>query len=216
MPHLVEDEVFILLLVARKKYGGLSRSEESLYKTIVKKKEHLSQKIHQISLIAGTFRDSKTNNQIPISSLAFYIDLAPKSTLKATNLFITNILKYYRQATIDPNFNRALFKKIDQMLFSAIHKSRSRSPYWVIDVDRKPYDLKWLCEYFGQALCWITETRGGYHLIIEKGPDSGLKMEALKQKNPPELEIFGRETMTIIPGTLQGGFKTTRWLPPNG
>ncbi|OLS27105.1 MAG: hypothetical protein HeimC3_05720 [Candidatus Heimdallarchaeota archaeon LC_3] len=54
---------------------------------------------------------------------------------------------------------------------------------------------------------WITETRGGFHIILERNEQSA-KKGFFDMKG---IEI-ARNSMTLIPGTIQGGFKTKKIL----
>lgn len=52
---------------------------------------------------------------------------------------------------------------------------------------------------------WISETHGGYHVIVERNDESG-KIIYNDIRGMPNVEIL-KEPMTPIPGVLQGNFE---------
>lgn len=113
------------------------------------------------------------------------------------------------------------FKRFQSVWLSEVHKSSAgRPPYFLIDVDSKNEELlNWVESIMGEHLIARVHTRNGYHLIY---PNTK-KLRAIAYTNiikeaPKKVsEILGewdntvieikKETMTLIPGTLQGGFK---------
>ena len=209
VPKLRDDEVLIAILSARKKYGGVSRSQENLIRVILRNNDTIVNKLRKMAVVGDMYVDILTKKPIPASSMALYIDLSPKSTIKAFSLFNKDILQWFYQMSKDANFNKSIFRKMDIKLFSAIHRSNSRTPpYWIVDIDVKNETLlKDICKLFNDEVVWISETHGGYHVIVNRNENTGKVMHKLMKKRLKTVEIFGKDTMTVVPGTLQGGFK---------
>lgn len=137
---LEDDEVYILLLNTRKKYCPveLSKSEEVIGRELISYNDldKIIRKIKKITRIEGIYADSHTLEDIPIHCFALYCLIDPRSTLKGYGEFISNINKWIYE-NFKGESNLELYRRIDSKLFSAIHRSRSRSLYRVIDIDKK-------------------------------------------------------------------------------
>jgi len=139
--------------------------------------------------------------------MAAYLDLYPKSTLKAISTWNKTVLQWMSDAIINPEFELRVFRKIDTKLFSSIAKSNSRKPVRILDVDDQNLE-----QYFEAGLPepdWITKTRGGWHLIYltpTKEKEKEVSKELYeKSKDFERIEIQWHQGQTVIPGTLQGG-----------
>jgi len=229
---LENDEVYIIVLTARKKYcPTISSSLEVVSRDIIRNNDidRIIRKIRRMSIVEGIYVD-KDNNTIPIEAFSMYILPEPRSTIKAYMTFTQDINKWNYENLMKCNIvedaNLGLYRKLDIKLFSAIHKSRSRSDYFIIDIDKK--DEK-LLEYiiqlleielvelekenilqssirrFNGLIKWISETRGGYHVILNRNETTGKFIHKLMNQKIPDVE-FRKETMTPVVGMLQGGF----------
>jgi len=209
VPELRDDEVLIAILAARKKYGGVSRSQENLIRVILRNNDTIVSKLKRMAIVGDLYTDIVTKKVIPITSMVLYIDLAPKSTIKAFNLFNKDILQWFYQMSKDDGFDKSIFRKMDIRLFSAIHRSNARTPpYWIVDIDIKNMSLlKEIYRIFDEDVVWISETRGGYHVIIHRNENTGKLIHKLKEKKIKDIEILNKDIMTVVPGTLQGGFE---------
>jgi len=216
VPEPEGDEVFIAILCARKKYSpAISRSEEMLDKVILKgDKSAIYRRLCKFLRVEeGDYIDFNSKKSIPLDAMVVYFDLYPKSTLKAISPWFKTINQWLYDAINNPEFNRATFRKIDTKLFSAIAKSNSRKPVRVVDIDNKDkiYDVLPLVP----EPEWITETRGGWHLIYQVTDKNRLKElgkiyhELVSKEFKGVIEIQWHQAQTVIPGTMQGGFKVT-------
>jgi len=166
VPELRDDEVLIAILCARRKYSNkISKSEEILDKCILKgdKESNIRRLIKFLRIEEGDYIDFKTGEPIPLEAMATYLDLYPKSTLKAISTWNKTVLQWMNDAIVNPEFDLRTFRKIDTKLFSSIAKSNSRKPVRILDVDDQSLD-----QYFDAGLPepdWMTKTRGGWHLI---------------------------------------------------
>jgi len=216
IPELKNDEVLIILLAARKKYfSKLTRSQEVVARSILRRNDaqYIIGKIKRLA-VSGCFFDQ--DKPIPPKALVAYIDLNPKSTIKAFNHFAREVLSQLYIATTG-NINYNYFKKLDVKLFSAIHKSNtSDHPYWCIDIDQKNLAvLQGIITFINpENVVWVSETRNGYHVIVRRNAETGEKLfrYGLPSKLKENVELK-KEALTPIPGTLQGGFlvKPVNW-----
>lgn len=221
---LKNDEVYVTLIAARKKYCPTMSSMEVVSRDIIRNNDtdKIVRKLKKLSIVEGIYVD-KNNNIIPIEAFALYILPEPRSTLKAYNSFIEDINKWNYENLVKSNTseetNLELYRKLDLKLFSNIHKSTSRSIYFIIDIDRKDqallnYILNIIKDeelnnktkfHITESISWISETRGGFHIILNRNEITGKAVHTIKMKNIQYVK-FRKETMTPIPGTLQGGF----------
>jgi len=216
VPELQEDEVLIGILCARRKYSDkISRSEEILDKIILKgdKETNLRRLRKFLRIEEGDYIDFKTGDSIPIEAMAVYLDLYPKSILKAISIWNKTVLQWMSDAIVNPEFELKTFRKIDTKLFSAIAKSNSRKPVRILDVDDEE-----VFHYFEKGLPepdWMTRTRGGWHLIYftpTKEKEKEVSKELYeKAKNFELIEIQWHQGQTVMPGTLQGGVEVEGW-----
>lgn len=224
---LHNDEVYIVVLTARKKYcPTISSSLEVVTRDILRSNDinKIMRKFKKMGVVDGLYVD-KNNDIIPVEALSLYILPEPRSMLKAYASFTESINKWNYENLVKSNtvenINLELYRRLDMKLFSAIHKSRSRSCYFIIDVDKK---VESLLENILNLLKdeiennslkppmtvddlvrWITITRGGFHIILDRNEITGKFIHRLMNMKIPFVE-FRKETMTPVPGTLQGGF----------
>jgi len=200
------DEVYSVVLVARKKYcSRLARSQEMLDMLVVKRKEDFVRKVCRFLRIEeGDYIDFKTGEPIPLESMACYVDIYPKSCIKAGLELNKLFLNWLVERGNNPEFDDKVFTKLNTKLFASIHKSNSRKPHKIVDIDTKDFDFSTL----PRSRAWITETRGGYH-VIYLTPDSDTIKELVdfRKSSPESVEFAWHQGQTVIPGTLQGGFK---------
>jgi len=208
-PELLNDEVLIMLVCARKKYCEiLPRSEEILDRKIIRTNDK-TRIIQKIKKLASQKFFINEELEIPHHAKAIYVDLNPKSVIKAYSVFtkevndqIYNLIRTLLNGN-EPDFN--FFRKLDIRFFSAIHRSTSRHLYWLIDVDVKDTNLvnKIIEMLHGYVKC-VTETRGGYHIIVRVSNESS-KIIFTELKGKEHIEVH-KQCLTPIPGTLQGSF----------
>ena len=216
VPELQDDEVLIAILCARRKYSDkISRSEEMLDKCILKgsKEANIRRLIKFLRVEEGDYVDFKTGEPIPLEAMVAYLDLYPKSCLKAVSTWNKTVLQWMSNAIVNPDFELRTFRKIDTKLFSSIAKSNSRKPARIVDIDDQNLD-----KYYGLPKPdWITKTRGGYHLIYltpTKEKEREVSKELYeKSKDLGLVEIQWHQCQTVIVGTLQGGVEIKGWRP---
>lgn len=165
-----------------------------------------------------------TDDRIPRDAFALYLDLSPKSSLKAFPRFVAEFSKkqyefFSQQAE---HLGRSL-RRPDLMLYSALVQSPAFKPYILVDVDeknelllREVLDHLHLNDEVDITNWWVTETHGGYHILVPNAKGSPLMKHIntsadlkvlVKQRR---IELKTNQVMTVVPGTLQGGFETRR------
>lgn len=207
---LEDDEVFLLLLNTRKKYCPmeLSRSEEVLGREIVRDNdiEKVFRKIRKISCADGVYVDRNTLKPVPIYCVALYVLLDPRSTLKGYGEFIEDMNRWIYESFKGESKNLELYRRIDIKLFSAIHKNRARGLYFIIDIDKKDeVILDKITELLKGHIKWVSETHGGYHVIVNRNNETG----TIIYKNITGMEYVEilKDPITPVPGVLHGGFQ---------
>lgn len=206
---LEDDEVYILLLTARKKYSSvISTSQEVVQRDIIRNNdpERILRKIRKIANVRGIYADKNTGEDIPLDALVLYLLVDPRSMLKGYREFVNTIQGWTYDSLKGESKNLEYYRRLDVKLFSAIHSSRSRSHYSVIDVDKKSHEtLAEISRLLKEEIKWTTATHGGFHIIANKNKNTGaiIYNEISKMQ---DVEIL-KNAMTPIPGTLQGGFR---------
>jgi len=212
-PNLRDDEVLIAIICARKKYSeALSTSQEMLDKMIIKTEDigSIVDKLFKFGVVAGIYKDYKLNTYISPSAMAMYIDLYPKSSIKAFFEFTKTINNWMYEAMNNQHFNKHVFRRLDSKLFSAIAKCNSRKPYTIVDVDRKDVNLPNILEHVSDEPLWISETRGGYHIIFKRSNIVNRDIVFLKS-NFDYIEVQFSQGLTPVVGSLQGMFEVRKW-----
>ncbi len=207
---LQDDEVYILLLNARKKWcPELSRSEEIMYRDIIRDNDldGTLRKIKKTSCVTGgIYVDRNTLKEIDVDCMALYVLLDPRSTLKGYGEFVEDINKWIYESFKGESKNLEFYRKMDIKLFSAIHKNRSRGLYFVIDIDKKDEDI--LDRITGPLegnIRWVSETHSGYHVVVDRSYETGMIIYP-DMVGVEYVEVL-KEPTTPMPGTLHGGFK---------
>lgn len=223
---LQDDWVYVVLGVARKKYaneGELTRSEEALAKEIIPDYDfdRFYRTLLKYEVSEDVYVDRNTRKPIPNSAKAYYIDLTPKSMSMALAKFFQDVMRDIIDSRTNPQALEHL-RRSKSHLFGNLSKSDAiRKPYKIIDVDIKDNEV---LAYVKNALAsrnipikWISETRGGYHIIIQVGawlqefhmhavPD----IEKLNHTYNKIVIEIGTQCQTPIVGTYQGGFLVRR------
>jgi hypothetical protein len=233
VPPLKNDEILLIQLVARHKYEHTLRSEGVVMSDFLHYSDidYILHKIKRMSQIGDFYVDNKTKKVIPANAFVLYINLLPKSVLRGYTVFQyeTNEL-IYQLATLPiiketmPSKQKEGRMKQYQIYLdnsrclvdnfqSAIHRSNSDKPYIIIDIDHKDKTLLLkILEQINYKYTWISETHGGYHIIIS------IKILTLETgriinkeiAKPPDIQV-SEEAVTPIPGMLQGGFLVKRF-----
>ena len=219
LPITTSDEVLFMFIQARRKYNktaDIKDHDPILSRKILKYRDVdlFLNKVEQLDALSNTFISNRSKNILPKDSMVIYVDLCPKSTLKAFTAFTTYYINEMKE--IIDNDQMYKFQKMDTKLNSFIHKSNSRKPYFMLDLDTKNQEVfeDILNMLPNNSIDWITETRGGFHYLINKNNMDVKKIgkliyKEILPKHKTVLEVKG-QAMTVLPGTVQGGWKTRR------
>jgi len=216
LPELEKDEVLFSCLLARKKYG------ENIHGALLNRKifthsdvEYVVRAVDRLTCFNMPYVDRVNNVEYPSSALVAYINLSPKSMLKAGIRFSNEFLKLVEQA-LHANMNDDFLNRVralERLFFISIDKSNSSKIYFLIDVDEKDEALlERVIEAINGDHEWISETRGGYHVLLKRDKmtrDKYHQIQELTKKYGDAIELKN-DPVTPIPGTLQGGFIVKR------
>lgn len=214
IPDLKENECLLLLLAARKKYcPTLARSEEMLRREVTREKnwDKFLRKVKKLVHVDSLYVD-KNGNPIPIDAFGAYIVLDPKDAIKAWIMLQKEMCDLMYQYVCGDKNALVQLKKVDVRWFSCLHRSKSRKLYWLVDIDEKNKEvLDEVLSVLDESVVWVSETRGGYHVIVRANERVAKLMfkESVFDRISEEFEVtieIHKEPMTPLPGCLQGGF----------
>lgn len=226
----------LLQLVARKKYAKDNKDAEwqgpgliILERTILyfdkgqASEDAFVQALRKIQVLAdaGWYTNPRQRQQvIPAAWMVVYITAYPLDEDDAADALVTKVLKMrqtQRRAvangkTVEPALTH-LVSKVETLL----RQHPSCSQRWLkLDVDTKDTTLlEQLYTALGPdaVLVRVVETRGGFHVILEKGPCCRALYATAKRVNsgvPQQEQWLTIENndgpLLAIPGTSQGGF----------
>lgn len=216
---LKNDEVYMAVLNARKKYyPPISSSMEVVSRDIIRNNDtnKILRKLRRLSIVEGIYTDGN-GNIIPVEAFSLYILPEPRSMLKAYNEFIKVVNEWSYNNLVRDEKDLELYRKLDLKLFSSIHKSKSKSNYFILDIDKKDEELLTkILNHMKQfnidneSIRWISKTHGGYHIILDRNEFTGRFIEYVQKSYTYQLGKdvveLRKEMMTPTPGLLQGGF----------
>lgn len=201
LPELTEKEKYYCCLFARNKYcKELThiKSDKAQLKRFVSNKERLYDKISQLEIPLGRYKQKQL--EVPQEALALYITINPRNMYKASINTMVKLANCIRDQSVSMNPH--------QEALSEIQKSKSRTCYIDFDIDNKIsiYELKLTIQkYVNFNSVSIIETRGGYHVLID--PTKVYKeFKNTFYQNLSKLSDQSGDLMIPVPGTYQGGF----------
>lgn len=227
---LEPTEVFIVLAGARKKYDvELLRSYEVAFRDMIKNNvpERFLFRLKKIALSMSELYDFTSQQRVDTQKAGtLYFKPNPVDVVKGYHAFQQKMNQLMYEATKNSDVLEQ-FKDIDRFLFSEIHKAKGRRFCFLIDVDTKQKEvLKFLIDTFRDYILWVTETRGGYHIIYRKEgnkiqrTDKNFTIKLLAVVNTfcrtrelKKIVEFKRADNFVTPvwGCLQGGFKVREY-----
>lgn len=203
-PELNDNEVLLFLLDARKKYfPEITSKDRMIQRKVLKKKEYTDRLLYEICSVEDRYMYE--GGFIPKEAFVLYMVLNPCDIIKAyfklqedMNQLLYQVMKRDENALYN-------FKKVHVHWFSALHRSRAKLKYWLIDIDEKDEELLKYVLQFGFEVKWISETRGGYHIIIPVNDENGKILFRDKVLSKLEKVELKKNAMTPVVGTMQGG-----------
>ena len=225
---LMDDEVYIVMLAARKKYDDTLRRSTEMLDTLILRdnsSDYIYRKLKKFLYVGehdDIYYDNTAESNIPSKSMVAYIDIAPKSTIKAfikfTKDYLDRIYELHTNSIFGNSINvnnYRVFKKFTTNFFSCLAQSTSQRNHIIVDIDKKDKRLlkSTLNKIYNQFpkeehnyIQWVSETRGGYHIILEYTKPLSEFLHKTIKPSSKYIEVNNKNTMTPIPGTLQGGF----------
>lgn len=201
--------------------------DESIADNFVRQLERL-----EILTRAGYFKDQKSGQVFEAEWMVLYITVFPLDEDDACDSFVSLVMDRRKQRRQEINgkdpasfLGKPTIRGLDSLMKTCLHKSPcSKDTRWMkLDVDTKdPVRIQKLqATIKADDLVISMETRGGFHVIVQKGKQTQELYSLANQesKGVPERErwltIEGKSPMMAIPGTLQGGFRvrncTNEW-----
>jgi hypothetical protein len=213
LPELTEDECFLLLLCARRKYLTEEEKEQmvlgeaaSVRREVVSQRGKLLHKVKELCVASGLYND-RNGRLIPPHAFAVYITPNPRSFKKAAVQTIAELAAGLAQG-------RPL--RLDSLVKTQIHRAVSRKIYLDLDVDPAGTD-DWQAvvakakTILGETPSHVIRTRSGAHVLVQtQHLDKAVKRTFYKQLQELGEEMDGlleirSDAMVPVPGTSQGG-----------
>jgi hypothetical protein len=161
LPELENDETYYCCLFARSKYcdDGSIKGDKQQLKRFTSKKEHLIDKIKQLEVKQGCYKNNGV--VVPEKTLALYINPNPRSFEKAAKKSLKELVDKVTEPYNGYNPH--------QLVLSNIQKASSRKRFMDFDFDYVTYNylIDELKNIINDDSYNILETRGGYHVLVE-------------------------------------------------
>jgi len=164
---LEEEEVLIMIAIARKKYNEKLKSEEVVFREVVDA-ENWKRKYKKLITLVRHFPSRAKPEDYSI-----YITYNPRSLIKALRLFKMRLVEWEFSAINSKNLAQCLMhlKKLDREFISCLQKPEARSRKWhfLIDVDDvSKLDLvKEQIERLNLEVCTESKTKNGVHILVK-------------------------------------------------
>jgi len=201
LPELKETEKYYLCLSARNKYcKELThiKSDKAQLKRFVTDKERMFQKIKQLEIEEGWYRQKDT--PVPQRALALYITVNPREMWKASINSLVKLANCVRDQNILVNPH--------QEVLSEIQRTKSRTCYIDFDIDADVLPTKEiLCNHVNIEAMTILRTRGGIHVLVDPTKVSPEFRNTFYQNFKLSINVdLAGDNMIPVPGCTQGDF----------
>lgn len=240
LPYRDEDYLnFIIIPIARRKYWApLSKSQMNMSTKVFSVQDNEDRFVNELrryEVKIGLYKDTlpvgqdpelpepnKANKlrvdkeqDIPNEAFAFYLTANPMNDLKAFFLMQNEVSNKLQLLLNTKTPNKQKIGKISSIYKSCLHKSEHKV-LLKLDVDTKDPDkiesLKNFLREHGIKPQLVIETRGGYHVLLNRSSlgKNHEKLYRFIQSSLDEkwISIEGGNALVVIPGTWQGGFVT--------
>ena len=164
--NLREDEVLVMIAIARKKYNEKLKSEEVVFREIVDK-ETWERKYRKLLTLVRHYPSRAKPEDYSI-----YITYNPRSLVKALKLFRMRMLDWEINTISSEDLSQCLrhLKKLDREFISCLQKPEARSRKWhfLIDVDNlNKLDLvREQIEKLELEVHAESKTKNGMHILV--------------------------------------------------
>lgn len=151
-----DNEVYILMAVARKKFNPLSRSTEIVWRETIRSPEQYERKYNKlVSMIKAR----------PEMKFYLYLTINPRDCMRALYSTAKRLIDYAKE----PNER---IKKIDAVWLSELMKDQNKSKRtkrWLLDLDTKDLDTRQKLVLDLKQITkieLIRETKNGCHIVF--------------------------------------------------
>ncbi len=199
LPDLQRHEQYCLCLFGRKKYSPEYKSQLPGDKNQLKKftatKENMLSKIRQLECPLGAYE--VRGFAVPQEALVLYVSPNPRDLVRAGLSSLVELAKKieYGDKFYNPH----------KLVMSEIQKKAGNKRWIMFDVDDKNEEVLNKCIETVEGKCSVVETRGGYHILVEKDKVEKLADKKWYSKLQAMSDVCGDE-LTPVVGTIQGGF----------
>jgi len=165
--RLREDEVLLMIAIARKKYNEKLKSEEVVFREVVDA-ENWKRKYKKLLTLVRHYPSRAKPEDYSV-----YITYNPRSLLKALRLFKMRLVEWEFSAINSKNLTHCLMhlKKLDREFISCLQKPEARSRKWhfLIDIDdASKLDLvREQIEKLNLEVCAESRTKNGVHILVK-------------------------------------------------
>lgn len=165
--RLKEDEVLVMLAIARKKYNEKLKSEEVVFREVVVK-DTWERKFKKLLTLVRHYPSRAKPEDYSI-----YITYNPRSLIKALRLFKMRLVEWEFSAINSQDLSQCLMhlRKLDREFISCLQKPEARSRKWhfLIDVDdlSKLDEVRTQIEELGLEVCAESKTKNGMHILVK-------------------------------------------------
>ena len=161
-----QNEIYILMALARKKNNPELRSEEAVSREIVRTHKELKYKLNRLIRFVETFEHEKAKPE----DFNFYITFNPRNALFAYHEFKKELIELDKQLMINTNHIR--LRKLDKVWLDCLQRpsGKKRRQYFNIDIDTEETSvLNDVLELVRkeQPEVFQQKTRHGWHILIK-------------------------------------------------
>lgn len=198
LPDLEDGEIYYCTLFARKKYSSKMKSDKSQIKSFTSKKEFLIEKIYQLEIPVGRYKQRGGQEEIPQESLALYINPNPRSLEKAAKNSLVKLVHAITKPYSGYNPHK--------VVLTEIQKACSRKVFIDFDFDNIIFN-KDDFNFINRDCLHIVKTHGGFHALIEtdKVSEEYKKSWYNNMSKVKGVDVRG-DNLLPVPGCCQGGF----------
>jgi hypothetical protein len=198
LPILEKSEIYMLFLLARKKYAPFLKSDKAQLKRVLATKDRIKEKIRQMEISYGGY---KVDGQVvPQEALAVYITPNPRS--------LTRAMKQLAKQLVECGFEGRVLNPVSEAL-TAVHQNLGTTYFKDFDYDHVSFeDLKPKVEKsINLSAVNFLKTNGGYHVLVtlEKIEQQYAKSWFLNLTRIKGCDVRG-DNLIPIPGCIQGNF----------
>jgi len=205
------DTVHLVYMAARKKYcTTITKGNECFNRVVIRYNDKndgkLLNDIRRYETPYGTYTNGKQNTPIPQLAFAIYCSVNERDSMTAGKTLVKDL--------VDQAFekNTRAFRNIDQQFKSNLQKYANKT-FITIDIDTKdPTECLGIFNDIVEHVDvhTVIETRGGYHVILDKkkfNKKAGMFLYKTLPSKYEHVDKVDGDVFSPVPGTVQGGFQ---------